>query len=700
LEFTEDPLTIQISVNNNDDYLKKLISSLGKINIENLNNTEFQNISITSDLFILLTINTTITGNPKLTLDLGSVPFYLENTSMRLSPTQCSINLMDNYNLAQIVKDAINNTSQTSNTGNILMFLIMLANLIIGSQAGLLLKGLMLNDLIHLTKFININYPPNIIYLYLTRTSMSSWIDLPKIDDSNNFDIPPILRLYNISPYFLNNFGKELFQISLTYAIGLLCYVFFKNIVDKVKRFVILKNLYYFFAWDYTMIYMVSNFTKILVFGLIKLRFSLRFQTISEKIDLISAILMLTFCLLLIFHFYLKISTNFSGGIFSASATIRTTNHSPDYRKSSINFNTICPIPDAPINTEPKEPKFLPPEYRKSSINFNSISPLPDIQFKTEPKEKEPKFLYTSTRKESFRPTSLTIRTSIFSNAANSIKMIDTRTLYPNHNKFEIPETEVLDHNPKDTGTLDPNHNHEIPETGMLDPNQNHNQIDIPETGLLDPNRGEMTDKAISNSFDHLKTEHVKLKEIYVKTSSFLRRKSVDLMKYIYVENLEERNNNILNLTKKDREIHKYYLIIELIRYILLTVFGILLYGFPLVQILLIFISNMLFFLLTAFSNPFKKRYMFIATIVNEFLINGCFLICLVLTSYDFNGIYISLDTKMNLGWVFIAVDLFLLYFMFLYNVFRIARGLFEKLKKKKKGVYPEVNIMNENFNY
>ena len=315
--------------------MSKLIISLAKIKIEKIKSSDFENIIISSDLFIILSINKTITGNPKLIIDLSLLPFCLMNTSFVLSETEFSINLMDYYNLDQKAKDAVDKTSQSSNTGNILIFLGMIANIIAGSQAGLFLKGMMLIDLIHLTKFITLNYPPNIISLYLSRTSMSSWVSLPKIDESTNFDIPSILRIYKISPYFVNNFGKELLQILLTYVVGILINIFLKKLVTRLaKRMSILKKIYYFFAWDYTLIYMVSNFTKMLAYGLIKLRFSNTYITSSDKFDLIIANLMLAFCLLLIFHFYLKISTNFSDNHVHQISNVRC--QFPNSRLGSI----------------------------------------------------------------------------------------------------------------------------------------------------------------------------------------------------------------------------------------------------------------------------------------------------------------------------------------------------------------------------
>ena len=611
---------------------------------------------------------------------------------------------MDYYNLDEATKASINETSETSNNGNIILFFGMLANSIIGSQAGLLLKGLMLNDLIHLTKFINNNYPPNMIFLYLSRTSLSSWINLPKIDDSKNFDIPPLLRLYKISPYFLNNFGKELFQISLTYLIGLFCYLVLKRFVNKLpKRFAIIKNFYFFFAWDFSLIYMVSNFTKILVYSLIKLSFSKRFETITDKFDMITAILMLIFCLFLIFHFYLKIATNFTFGIFSDSPILKPIpNHSPENRKISNCTNLSV---DHQMNHE-SDHKMLFSARRESRIPIvnlqndiknqeisEPIDPLLqpskpidvnndpglDSQQNSDPKDtKSDKMIFASVLKEKF---SLTIKTCIINkNAGHETQKNPEINDYNNNMLFPIRREARM--NSITMKASDVFNDVKSPLTSSM-----------PNTGTLDlqGNQGQMTDKGGEmSSFNSLRSEPMKLKEMYAKTANFLRRKSVDLVKYIYMENLEERNNNILNMTKKETDIHKYYLIIELMRYILLTCFAILLYGHALIQIALIFSFNLIFFILTAVSNPFRKKYMFVITIINEFLINVCFLICLIFTVCDRNDCDFGLDQKMSMGWTFIAVDLILLYFMFLFNGFRIARGLLEKFKKSKTVVYPE----------
>ena len=178
----------------------------------------------------------------------------------------------------------------------------------------------------------------------------------------------------------------------------------------------------------------------------------------------------------------------------------------------------------------------------------------------------------------------------------------------------------------------------------------------------------------------------MKFKEIYIKTVNLLLIKGKKLLEYIYFEeNIEERRNNILNMTKKETDIHKYYLIIDLIRYILLTTFAIVIFGYPLIQITLMLSLNVIFFILTLFSNPFKKKFTFYLTITGEFLINCCFLICWILAICEVNDYKISLEQKMNMGWGFMASDIFLMYALFIFNGFRILKGVFNKIWNKKK---------------
>ena len=177
----------------------------------------------------------------------------------------------------------------------------MIANSIVRSQVGLILKGLILVDIIHLTKFVIINYPPNVISMYLNRNTVTSIFTLPQIDDTANYDLPMMIRFYNVSPYFINNMGNQVLQLAIFFLLGTIFYSMFQNKITtkKIQKFSkIIDPIYYLFVWDFPKIYFVSNFLKIWVFGIVKLRFSGRYVTISDQIDMLLAITML------FFHFY------------------------------------------------------------------------------------------------------------------------------------------------------------------------------------------------------------------------------------------------------------------------------------------------------------------------------------------------------------------------------------------------------------
>ena len=526
---------------------------------------------------------------------------YLTNTSFQISNKQPYINLRDFYLLDEVVKAYINQTTSASDIGNLLVFLSVIANTIIGSQVGLILKGLMLNDLIHLTKFLDINYPPNVISMYLNRGTFNSWINLPEINDPDKYDLPIMIRFYNISSIFFNNYGNVLIQMFLCYASGLFIFIFInlsmrkylKSTSGKISK--ITKIIYRFFVWNFATIYLLSNFLKLLVYSFIKLRFSHRFESKLEILDLLTASFMIFFSVLIIIHFYLKISASFCIGIFQCSK-------SPEIVMNDLNLNSTDRLSILTGNAKPNDDKIL--ELKQ-------------------------------------------IKISSFSNINHQNLNFSANILYGN------------------------------------DENESQLKCNVKEN-----------EKKHYLIYRYSKYEWLKCLS-YMKTAfQSLKQKILLFFKYIYLE--RKRGNDFMGLTNEESNMQRYYLLVELTRYFVLAFFAVIFYGYPLIQITLMIITNLLFLLFTIFSNPFQKKYVYIVTIINELLINICYIVCLVLAILDISEDQDNLKDKMIFGWLIVGSNIFLLYFVFLLNIFRIIIiflcSSFQKCFRKKNKVAPSQN--------
>ena len=83
-----------------------------------------------------------------------------------------------------------------------------------GATPGVL-RNMMLLELIFMLKFIDLNYPPNLIEFYIERTDARLYYLYEykfDIDNEDELKMPPIYQLYNSSPYFLDNAFDLLLQ--------------------------------------------------------------------------------------------------------------------------------------------------------------------------------------------------------------------------------------------------------------------------------------------------------------------------------------------------------------------------------------------------------------------------------------------------------------------------------------------------------
>ncbi len=205
--------------------MENLINSHSTITIEGLTIEENFNISIGqngNNANYYLHINTTspIINRPKLTYCLNLPLEYITQYNLIIPSNCASISLLDWYPVSESTKKAIENTKKQEEGSNLVSSNGMSA--VISSASGVFLFGLMMIEMIYFLKYINVNYPVNVLALFENKASKYVFFFNHKFDlQEDSKVLPDIYIFYGISPYFLNNTGEKLCQIG-----ALLCCAF------------------------------------------------------------------------------------------------------------------------------------------------------------------------------------------------------------------------------------------------------------------------------------------------------------------------------------------------------------------------------------------------------------------------------------------------------------------------------------------
>ena len=89
--------------------------------------------------------------------------------------------------------------------------------------ANVVSRSLIVLEMGQFIKFININYPPNVVQMFdKTYDYMANLIVKSQIyeDFEDAAELPDTLQLYGVSPYFINNFGDSMTQIVILLGFG------------------------------------------------------------------------------------------------------------------------------------------------------------------------------------------------------------------------------------------------------------------------------------------------------------------------------------------------------------------------------------------------------------------------------------------------------------------------------------------------
>ena len=206
-------LTFSYFLKNFFSYLKTFSS----VSIQGIvTKTDF-NFSFTQndDLNYIININTTkpIINRPKFTFCMNFPLEIITQFNLIIVSNCQEINLLDWYPLSESDQKSIENTKKQSQVNSVVSANGMSA--ILASSSGIFLFGLMMIEMIYFLKYIDVNYPLNALSLF--ESKQSSYVLFFRYTfrmEPDSYVMPDIYTYYGVSPYFFNNTGEILSEIS------------------------------------------------------------------------------------------------------------------------------------------------------------------------------------------------------------------------------------------------------------------------------------------------------------------------------------------------------------------------------------------------------------------------------------------------------------------------------------------------------
>ena len=190
----------------------------------------------------------------------------------KLINQNASINLLEYYPFSPAQQTMISAANAVSSSGGPIITATLVASQIAGGGGSSLLGAGLACELIQMYKFIDVNYPPNLLLFFNGSFESPVSLQLPISLDGLNVEIDTDVYLnvhdgskfetYETSPYFIQNGISELVTVIL--LLGLLGVVKglkkIKRITGRLKKY--LGQLESFLCWNYILLTIISANTK------------------------------------------------------------------------------------------------------------------------------------------------------------------------------------------------------------------------------------------------------------------------------------------------------------------------------------------------------------------------------------------------------------------------------------------------------
>ena len=278
---TSDPLDYEVRFSSPFYNFNQYIQSYSTITISSLSPSDFNytlsfDIDTTSNqnFDIHITTAKAFVNGPLLTYNFNISDFFLLQNNFNMPTKSASIKLTEYYPISESnQKTATAVTSQGATTQSVTSG-IGYSTAMFSSGSGVLAQGLMLQEMIFLLKFININYPPIVKQMFDSKnTSPTLIFYFTFVDDSrDSVVLPSLFQYYKVSVYFLNNIGEALCEMFAIMAVAILLLnvtPYNNKKEEKVKPGIFIKILIFFrdaLVWETSLFFVFMNMLKLLFY--------------------------------------------------------------------------------------------------------------------------------------------------------------------------------------------------------------------------------------------------------------------------------------------------------------------------------------------------------------------------------------------------------------------------------------------------
>ena len=627
---------------------------------------------------------------------------YNNFTLIRNSST---INLPNFYVLSQETKDLMNKTSEIIDQTMSISSKISLMNSFLNIINLMSLRVLILVDLLRFFKFLNINYPINILQLFSSGLNLGQSINT--IDFQESSDDPNSegkFYYYNVSTYFLNNANIGLLQLIGTYLLGIFFMILTKKskfiasslefsltqpVKDKCGLTLFIKCLisliFRLIVWNFIIAQFLSTFNENMLYCFISFYWSPIYSSLGTFNFVFATcyFILLVFSFIFIFHKihqFRKIQNLKKQNMVFPFEENPNDIEENDKKTPNFKENTPDNIPDLKNphknninNTVILEDLPKNPKNNWDFSDFFDMSPgLPKF-----PNQPNKNISYLSTTNSPGFPVV----------PWHKIKELLNSDFYQekNNNQCNQGQGDMLKNTPPDKAR-------NIIQQVIRDIHTATSPSDIlqlPKLLLKIPTRK----SDVSQEETTARTRGTQQYGSIVSNSPKKSKENIETKRETVQKTLKNRYFILFKGVNNEKKGHSYFILYEMGRQTIISFLLVILWNKPLISIFIIQTINFIFLLALIIIKPYKEKKDFILSLITDIGLNIAGVVCCLLALMDKNNDYDE-EKRMKLGWIFVFTNCILILLMmgiyvlqllkFVWMIMKIGWNFYEKRKRQK----------------
>ena len=655
LQKTSDPTKLTLSFSGSFPVLFSMLQNVSIVSISNFDMTNYIfSIENTANPLIFsfsLSYQNSLIGGHQLELSFN-LPFEIFDVDPnQLTITKLTISL-DNYYIldsddSSSLQTTTNMVSQSSNPSSASISFFSFLN----SGSSLIFSGLLLLKSINFLKFLNINYPPNVLAIFDTEIKFSFFIFILPDYEFHHEDDPcdGKFDFYNEDNYVLNNLGNSFLEKMIILIIALLINFIKNHYQVRMSKFKLLDWVvnrgYEIFCWNFLLANLLSFVNDFFFYSLL----NLAFPTPEDKLGLINVIISFVniFVVILFMIFLYRKISNLHQILMEKKLKDDTeklnNSSSPEKKTNKMNHSILV--------KEKENDGSVVEEYENSlrmlNVSEDKIQNINNISA----------IFQTLRKKLSLFQTPSTIKTNKILPFAE-IKSKGKSVAFNDETKFNKLNNSMKGHESKSN-----QNEHEILE--------NETPIEVSEKNF--------SEKQLKSNVFTFSNEKKTANPCNTIRPSENQESILEKYKILYDDFKEESNISYL------------YFFLDIMKLPLISIIIVFDRYHPFRQSICISLITFALFIFLLIIKPFKSKYLFIMNILNQICLLFCEISTCVLAFYDYTSDN-DQNKRFEVGKIIVFGDLALIYLissvMACYSTYSTGKWLrqsFHFLKEKVK---------------